>query len=348
MQAVKAKDIAQLLQGELIGNPDVLIYKPAKIEEGEAGAISFFANPKYEKFLYECRSSVLLIPADFLPTQKMPEQMTLIKVADVYASLSVLLSHFEQAQKTPPLAAQISPQAYIHPSAKIGKNVQIDAFAYISAGAQIADNVRISPQVWIDEQVSIGENTELRAGAKIYKNTKIGANCCIHSNAVIGKEGFGFAPLADGSYQKIPQLGIVEIADNVDIGANVVIDRATMGRTFIQKGVKLDNLIQVAHNVTIGENTVIAAQTGLAGSCHIGKNCQIGGQVGVLGHISIANHTKIQAQSGVGKTVKEENTVLYGSPAFAYNDFLRAYVLFKNLPQLQKRLIELENNDKKS
>ncbi len=346
MQAVKAKDIAQLLNGELIGNPNVLVNKPAKIEEGEEGAISFFANPKYEKFVYECKSSVLLIPTDFLPRQELTA--TLIKVPDVYAALSVLLSHFEQAQKTTAQNANISPQAFIHPSAKIGNNVQIEAFAYISAGAQIADNVRISPQVWIDERVEIGENTELRAGAKIYKDTKIGKNCCIHSNAVIGKEGFGYAPLADGSYQKIPQLGIVEIADNVDIGANVVIDRATMGRTFIQKGVKLDNLIQIAHNVSIGENTVIAAQTGLAGSCQIGKNCQIGGQVGIVGHISIANGTKIQAQSGVDKTIKQENTALFGSPALPYNDFLRAYVLFKNLPNLQKRLIELENNDKKS
>jgi UDP-3-O-[3-hydroxymyristoyl] glucosamine N-acyltransferase len=346
MQAVKAKDIAQLLNGELIGNPNVLVNKPAKIEEGEEGAISFFANPKYEKFVYECKSSVLLIPTDFLPRQELTA--TLIKVPDVYAALSVLLSHFEQAQKTTAQNANISPQAFIHPSAKIGNNVQIEAFAYISAGAQIADNVRISPQVWIDERVEIGENTELRAGAKIYKDTKIGKNCCVHSNAVIGKEGFGYAPLADGSYQKIPQLGIVEIADNVDIGANVVIDRATMGRTFIQKGVKLDNLIQIAHNVSIGENTVIAAQTGLAGSCQIGKNCQIGGQVGIVGHISIANGTKIQAQSGVDKTIKQENTALFGSPALPYNDFLRAYVLFKNLPNLQKRLIELENNDKKS
>jgi len=345
MQAVKAKDIAQLLKGELIGNPDALVYKPAKIEEGEEGAISFFANPKYEKFLYDCKSSVLLIPTDFLPRQQL--SATLIKVPDVYAALSVLLSHFEQAQKTTAPNSNISPQAFIHPSAKIGNNVQIEAFAYISAGAQIGDNVRISPQVWIDERVEIGENTELRSGAKIYKDTKIGKNCCIHSNTVIGKEGFGFAPLPDGSYQKIPQLGIVEIADNVDIGANVVIDRATMGRTFIQKGVKLDNLIQVAHNVTIGENTVIAAQTGLAGSCQIGKNCQIGGQVGVVGHISIANGTKIQAQSGVDKTVKSENSALFGSPALPYNDFLRAYVLFKNLPNLQKRLIELENNHKK-
>lgn len=337
---VRAIDICKLLHGELEGNPDVIVTKPAKIEEGESGAISFFANPKYEKYLYSCQSSVLLIPKNF--ELKHPVPATLIRVEDVYASLSLLLEHFNAAQQAAQTQSEISAQAFVHESATVGENTSIAAFSYVAKNVKIGKNVVIYPQVWLDDDVVVGDNTVLYAGVKVYKGCKIGSDCIIHANVVIGKDGFGFAPQPDGSYNKIPQLGIVEIANKVEIGANTVIDRATMGRTYIAQGVKLDNLIQLAHNTSVGENTVIAAQTGVAGSTHIGKGCIIGGQVGFVGHITIADGTKVQAQSGVDKSIKTPNTAVYGSPALPYNDFLRSYIGFKNLPTLQKRVDTLE------
>ena len=340
---VKAIDIARLLGGTIEGNPEVLISKPAKIEEGEPGAISFLGNPKYEDYAYTTTSSVLLVANDFQPQKAI--KATLIRVPDVYAALSVLMQHFGnmmEANGQEEGQDKISPQAFIHPSAEIGEGVIIEAFAYIGKGAKIAANVHIHPQVFVGAAAQLGEGTILYAGAKIHHGCILGKGCIVHSNAVIGSDGFGFAPQADGSFQKIPQLGIVELADGVEVGANSVIDRATMGKTMIEKGVKLDNLIQIAHNVTVGKNTVVAAQAGIAGSTKIGENCMIGGQVGIVGHIAIANGTKIQAQSGINKAVKQENTALFGSPALLYNDFLRSNAVFKQLPQLLKRLDALE------
>lgn len=342
--AVRAIEICQLLAGRLEGDPNTLISKPAKIEEGEEGAISFFANPKYEKYIYDCASSVLLLPENF--ALKQPIKPTVIWVSDVYASLSVLMQHFNAlaAEQEKPKEAKpdISAQAFVDATAEIGAYSRIDAFAYIGKSVTIAENVTIHAQVWVDENVQIGKGSVIYSGVKLYKGSIIGENCIIHAGAVIGSDGFGFAPQPDGSYSKIPQLGIVEIENNVEIGANTTIDRAVMGRTHIGRGVKIDNLVQIAHNVSIGENTVIAAQAGIAGSTQIGKNCMIGGQAGLVGHIYIADGTKIQAQSGVDKSITAPNTAVFGSPALPYNDYLRAYVIFKQLPALQKRLITLE------
>lgn len=343
-KAVRAIDICNLLEGRLEGNPEALILKPAKIEEGEEGAISFYANPKYEKYVYDCASSVLLLPEGF--ALKQPIKPTVIWVSDVYASLSVLMQHFSalaEASKQPKAAAPaISERAFVDASASVGDFSKIDAFAYIGKNTKIGAHSTIHAQVWIDEDVQIGQNTVIYAGAKIYKGCIIGNNCIIHAGAVIGKDGFGFAPQPDGSYSKIPQLGIVELADDVEVGANTTIDRAVMGKTFIGKGVKIDNLVQIAHNVSVGEHTVIASQAGIAGSTQIGKHCMIGGQAGFVGHITIADGTKVQAQSGVDKAIREPNTAVFGSPAMPYNDFLRSFVVFKNLPALQKRLVVLE------
>lgn len=336
---VKASLISQLLGGELVGDPDVLIHKPAKIEAGETGAISFLGNLKYESYLYTCQSSVILVAKDFEPKQALTA--TLIKVDDVYASLSVLMQHFSDA-----MAAQqeksISKQAYIHETAEIGQGAKIDAFAYIEKGAKIGKNVVIYPHAYIGEDAVIGDNVTIYSGVKIYRACQLGDDVIIHANTVIGSDGFGFAPQADGSYQKIPQLGIVIIGNSVEIGANTVIDRATMDATVIEEGAKLDNLIQIAHNVQVGKNTVVASQVGVAGSTQIGDNCMIGGQVGFAGHLKIANGTQIQAQSGLAQSVKKENTAIWGSPAIDYKRYYRCAIVFKNLPDLQKQVDQIQ------
>lgn len=354
-KAVRAKDICALLQGELEGDGEAQVYKPAKIEEGEQGAISFFANPKYERFLYTCASTVLLLPMNFAPKEPL-KALAVIRVPDVYASLSRLMEHFDKQLKErtaasssdktgeTDAAAYISPQAFVDASATIEAGCRVEAFAFVGANVHLHAGVHVHAQAWIECDVEIGENTLLYSGVKIYKGTQVGKNCVLHANAVIGKDGFGFAPQGDGTYKKIPQLGTVDIGDDVEIGANTVIDRAVMGRTQIGNGVKIDNLVQIAHNVSIGENTVIAAQAGIAGSTKIGKNCMIGGQAGFVGHIEIADGTKIQAQSGVDKSIKQPNTAVYGSPALPYADYLRSYVVFKNLPALQKRLQSIEQH----
>ena len=345
---VKAIEICQLLGGKLEGNPDVLVWKPAKIEEGEQGAISFFANPKYEEYIYTTASSVLLLPEDF--QLKQPIAATIIRLKDVYASVSVLMQHFEallNPANNKPNEIIISPQAFVHQSTIVGEGTKIDAFAYIGQDSKIGKNVTIYPQVWIESGVEIGDNTTLYAGVKVYKGSFIGKNCIIHANAVVGADGFGFAPQADGTYHKIPQLGIAYIDDNVEIGANTVIDRAVMGKTYIAKGVKLDNLIQIAHNVSIGENTVMAAQAGVAGSTHIGANCMIGGQVGFAGHLKIADGVQIQAQSGIAKNIKQANSYWGGAPAIPFENFMRSSIVFKNLPQLQKTVDELVKANQK-
>jgi UDP-3-O-[3-hydroxymyristoyl] glucosamine N-acyltransferase len=334
---VTAKVIAQLLNGEIEGNPDVILTHPAKIEEATESSICFLANPKYEHYAYTTQASALLVSQDFQPQK--PVSATLIRVKDVRQSVVILLQEFSQYQKKE--TKNTKDLASIDESAKFGEGLNIGAFSVIRAKAIIGNKCTLHEHVFIGNNVVIGNNVELYSGVKIMYDCVIGDNCIIHSNTVIGSDGFGFAPQEDGTYKKVPQIGNVVIGNNVEIGANTVIDRATMGSTVIKDGVKLDNLIQIAHNVEIGENTVIAAQAGIAGSAKIGKNCMIGGQVGIAGHLKIADGTKIQAQSGVGKNTKP-NTAIYGSPAFAYGDFIRSHVLFKKLPRMEQRLHELE------
>jgi len=336
---VKASLISQLLGGELVGDPDVLVSKPAKIEEGEPGAISFLGNMKYESYIYTCKSSVILVGKDFEPKEELTA--TLIKVEDVYMSLQILMQHFSDAQKATQEKA-ISKQAFIHEEAEIGEGAKVDAFAYIEKGAKIGANAIIHPHTYVGENVVIGDDVTLYSGVKIYRECKLGNRVTIHANAVVGSDGFGFAPQADGSYKKIPQLGIVILEDDVDIGANTVVDRAAIDATVIEEGVKLDNLVQIAHNVRVGKNTVIASQAGVAGSTHIGENCMVGGQAGFAGHLKIANGTKIQAQSGLGQSVKKEGTAIWGSPAIDYKRYYRCAIVFKNLPELQKEVYKLQ------
>ncbi len=334
---VTAKILATLLNGTVEGNPDVLIYKPSKIEEGEVGTISFLGNPKYESYAYTTNSSVLLVSNTFTPTQHIAA--TLIRVEDVYASVAILLDRFGAVEKK---QAIVSDRASIHSKADIAKGVSIGDFVVIEQGATVGEDSVIYPQVYIGEQVKIGANVTLYPGVRIYKDCEVGDNCIIHANTVIGSDGFGFAPLEDGSYKKVAQIGNVVIEKNVEIGANTAIDRATMGSTIIREGVKLDNLIQIAHNVEIGKNTVIAAQTGVAGSTKLGEQCMIGGQCGFVGHLTVADGTKTQAQTGVASSIKEPNKAWFGYPAIPYNDYLRAFTIFKKLPDLAKRVFEIE------
>jgi len=334
---ITAGQLCRLLGGQLEGDPDVTVDKPSKIENAQTGSLSFLANPKYESFVYETSASVLLVSEDFKPSK--PLSLTLIRVADVYASLGVLLNAFNKEET---LETGISSMAFVHPNATIGSNVTISPFSYIGSGAHIGDDVVLYPQVFIGENVSIGASSKLYAGVKIYRDCIIGKECVIHSNSVLGSDGFGFARSGNGAFSKIAQVGNVRVEDRVEIGANTVIDRATMGSTLIHKGVKLDNLIQIAHNVEIGEDTAIAAQAGVAGSTKIGSNVLLGGQVGVVGHINIADGVQIQAQSGIATSVDTEGERLYGSPAIKYIDYLKAYSVFRKLPELQRKLNELE------
>lgn len=332
-----AKAIADFLKGTIEGDPETKVNDIAKIEEGKPGALSFLSNPKYSKFLYTTTSSIILINNDF--ELEHPVKPTLIKVPNAYESFAKLLSLVSSAQKT---KVGVHAQAFVEPSARIGDNVYIGPFVYIGENVKLGKNVKVFSNVHIDDNASVGDNTMLYSGVKIYNNCVIGNNCILHAGAVIGSDGFGFAPQADGSYHKIPQLGNVIIEDNVEIGANTTIDRATMGSTIIRKGVKLDNLIQIAHNVEIGENTVIAALSGIAGSTKIGKNCMFGGQVGVSGHITIAEGVKLSAQTGVSNHIKTPNEILIGSPAMSSKKFSRSFVVFKNLPELRMDVDEIK------
>lgn len=325
-----AKAIADFLGGSIEGNPNVKVNDIAKIEEGKAGALSFLSNPKYSKYLYTTESSIVLINADF--ELEKPISATLIRVPNAYEAFAKLLEMVSSARKG---KTGIHPQACIEPTAKIGKNVYIGPFVYIAENAVIGDNVIIHSGCHVGEKATIGSNTTLYAGVKVYHECVIGDSCIFHAGAVVGSDGFGFAPQPDGSYHKIPQLGNVVIEDNVEIGANTTIDRATMGSTIIRKGVKLDNLIQVAHNVEIGENTVIAALAGIAGSTKVGKNCMFGGQVGISGHLTIADGVKLSAQTGVSNHIKTPNEIMIGSPAMNSKRFSRSFVVFKNLPELK-------------
>lgn len=326
---VSAERIAQHFNGEIIGDPQVKVSSVAKIEYGKPGNICFLANPKYKHYLTTCKASVIIINKEFIPRE--PVAATLIVVENAYeavASLLDLLNTLKRAGKSGK-----SFWARCAWSSKRGKGVYIGAFSVVGKKSVIGKGTQIHPQVYIGDRVSIGENCILYPGVKIYEGCKIGNNCILHANAVIGSDGFGFAPAQDGSYKKIPQTGIVTIEDDVEIGANTVIDRATMGVTLVKRGTKLDNLIQVAHNVEIGSDTVIAAQTGIAGSSKIGNRCQIGGQAGIAGHIVIADRTSIGAQAGVLGNVKKEGEVLLGTPAFDYKQYLKAYAIFRKLPK---------------
>jgi UDP-3-O-[3-hydroxymyristoyl] glucosamine N-acyltransferase len=332
----KASQIAEILHGEIVGNPNVEVDRLSKIEEGSEGSLTFLANPKYIPFIYSTQASICIVSNKFETTQKI--KTTLIIVEDPYKSFSVLLEYYNQVKLS---KSGIEQPSFISDSASYGDGIYVGAFAYIGENVRIGENVKIYPNAYVGDNVSIGNNVIIFAGSKVYSETIIGNHCVIHGGAIIGADGFGFSPNQEGVYKKVPQIGNVIIEDHVDIGAGTTIDRATLGSTIIREGVKLDNQIQIAHNVEIGKHTAIAAQTGIAGSTKIGENCLIGGQVGIVGHIQIGNNVKIQAQSGIGRNVKD-GEVLQGSPAFNYGDYNKSYVLFKNLPKLSNQIHQLE------
>jgi len=329
--------IADFVKGRVDGNPEASVSDVTKIEEGRSGSLSFLANPKYEKYIYDTQSTIVIVNEEFTPQKEVTA--TLIRVKNAYESFASLLRLYEQSK---PKKTGISKMASISSTVTMGKEVYVGDFTVVSDHVTLGNEVQLYPQVYIGNNVSIGEGCVIHPGVKIYEGTEIGAHCVIHAGAVIGGDGFGFAPNQENNYEKVPQVGKVILEDHVDIGANTTIDRATMGATVLRKGVKLDNLIMIAHNVEVGENTVMAAQTGVSGSTKIGKGCMFGGQVGLIGHITIANGVKIAAQSGIPKSIKEEDSVVQGAPAFEFGLYQRSYVLFKNLPKLRNQIIELE------
>jgi len=335
---ITAHEIAQILDGTLEGDGQVAVSRPSKIEKGGKGTLTFLANPKYEHFVYSTEVSILLVNNDFSPSKKVLAE-AVIRVEDVYGAVAKLLQLFENQLVD---TKEISSSAFIHDSATIAPNVSIGTFSVVEMGAEIGENTIIFPQVFIGKNAKIGSNVILYPGVKVHHDCVIGNNCILQSNVVIGGDGFGFAPQADGSYSRIPQIGNVILENEVEVGANTTIDRATMGSTVIKQGTKIDNLVMVAHNVEIGKNTVIAAQAGFAGSGKIGDNCQIGGQAGFVGHIKVADGAKVQAQSGVASPIKKENSAVYGSPALDYKNYLKSYAVFKQLPALVKRIQDLE------
>jgi UDP-3-O-[3-hydroxymyristoyl] glucosamine N-acyltransferase len=332
-----AVTIAGFLKGEIEGNPDTKVNAIAKIEEGYEGALSFLANPKYEHYIYSTASSIVLVNKSFVASGKIAA--TLIRVENAYESFASLLRLVDQAR---PRKKGIHPTAIIEPTAEIGKDVYIGPYTYIGENCVVGEGCSVYPHVYLGDNSRLGENCTINPGVKIYHDCVIGKGCIIHAGSVIGSDGFGFAPQSENEFMKIPQLGNVILEDMVEIGSNVTIDRATMGSTIIRKGVKLDNLIQIGHNVEVGENTVMAAQTGIAGSTKVGKNCMFGGQVGLAGHLKIANGSKIGAQGGILGDIKEENTVIIGSPAFEIKQFLKSSVIFKKLPDLKSKIDYLE------
>ncbi len=333
-----AAQIAMLIQGSIEGDPEAKVNSFGKIEEAKQGQLSFLANPKYEDFLYSSGASVVIINQS--QELKQAVSATLIKVPDAYSAFAQLLTAYQEMKSKQLLGIQ--EPSFISASAKIGEGVFIGAFSYIGDNVEIGNNVKIHPQVFLGNDVKIGDNTILHPGVKIYHQCLIGKNVTIHAGTVIGSDGFGFAPQQDGTYKKIPQIGNVVVGDGVEIGSNCSIDRATIGSTVIHPGAKLDNLIQIAHNVEIGSFTVIAAQAGVSGSTKIGRNAMIGGQAGIVGHLSIADGARINAQSGVTKSIKEPNYAVSGSPAAEYGAMLRSQAVQRNLPELEKRIAELE------
>ncbi len=334
-----AGQIADIIDGIVEGDSDVAVSSFGKIEEAHAGQLSFLANPKYEDFLYSTKASIIIINKTLELKQTL--SATLVRVQDPYSSFATLLDRYQQI-KTQQLTG-IQEPVYIHATVRKGDNVFIGAFAYIGENVIIGNDVKIFPNTYVGNNVIIGDDTIIHPGVKIYHDCTLGRNVKVHAGAVIGSDGFGFAPQADGTFKKVPQIGNVIVEDDVEIGANATIDRATLGSTLIKKGAKLDNLIQVAHNVEVGNNTVIAAQAGVSGSTKIGNNVMIGGQAGIVGHLVIADGSKINAQSGVSKSIKSPNTAVTGSPAFEYTSALRSQAVNRNLPEMEKRLSELEN-----
>ncbi len=338
-----AEQIAGMLEGTVEGNSSAEVSGLSKIEEGKAGTLTFLANPKYISYIYSTGASIAIVSNDFVAEQALPETLTLIRVADAYGSFAKLLEAYSQFKRPRP---GIHASAVIDSTVVIGENVHIGAGVVLEAGVSIGNNSVIMAQSYLGEHVKIGDFTTIHPGVKIYSECVVGANCTLHAGVIIGADGFGFAPQADNRYAKVPQIGNVVIEDRVEIGANTAIDRATLGSTIIREGVKLDNLIQIAHNVEIGKNTVIAALTGIAGSTKIGENVMIGGQVGIAGHLTIANGVKIAAQTGISASVLKEDVVMQGTPAVSTMDFKKSYIIHRRLPQLLERIERLEKGQK--
>jgi UDP-3-O-[3-hydroxymyristoyl] glucosamine N-acyltransferase len=335
-----AGDIAKLLNGAVEGDATVMVNNISKIEEGVPGTLTFLANPKYEEHIYTTGASIALVNADWIAERALPTQLTLIRVENAYSSLTVLLEAYNKQGYE---HNGVHPTAFVDDTAKLGTDVYVGPNATIMAGSHIGDSVKIHAGAVIQEDCTIGNKTVIHSNCTLYHHTEVGHSCIIHAGAILGADGFGFAPRGSG-YDKVPQIGKVIIEDYVEIGAGTCIDRATIGATLIKEGVKLDNLVQIAHNVVIGENSVIAAQTGIAGSTKFGRNCMVGGQVGVIGHIDIADEVKIAAQSGIGHAITEKGAIMQGSPAIPNRDFKRAYVNFVKLPDLRDRVIKLEKD----
>lgn len=331
-----AEQIARILDGVVVGNPSAEVFKLAKIEEGVKGSLTFLSNAKYNNYIYSTEATITIVNKSFEPEQEITT--TMIKVDDAYQSFSKLLEYYNQVKL---MKSGIEQPSVISENVVYGENLYLGSFCYIGKNVKIGKDVKIYPNTFIGDNVVIGDNCVFFAGVRVYSETEIGNNCTVHSGSIIGSDGFGFAPHEDGTYSKIPQIGNVILEDNVEVGACTTIDRATLGSTIIRKGVKLDNQIQIAHNVEIGENTVIAAQTGIAGSTKIGKNCMIGGQVGFAGHLVIGDNVKIQAQSGIGKNLNEGETV-QGSPAFNYSDFSKSFVHFRNFPKIISEIEDIK------
>ena len=332
-----ATQIAELLHGRVDGNPNAEVWNVAKIEEGAPGMLSFLANPKYTHYIYETLSTIVIVNEGFEPTA--PVQTTLIRVQDAYASFAKLLAFYDQMSQN---KQGISSLAFVSSTAQCGENLYLGEFAFVGEHARIGNNVKLYPQVYVGDGCTIGDNTVLYPGVKLYRNTVVGKNCILHAGAVLGSDGFGFAPQPDGHYEKIPQLGNVVVEDNVEIGANTTIDRSTMGSTRVCKGVKLDNLIHLAHNVEIGENSALAAQVGVSGSTHLGKNCVVGGQSGFVGHISIADGSKFGGQSGIMGSIKQENQEFMGTPIQPLRQYLVSNARFRHIDEMARKLEKLE------
>ncbi|MFN0036849.1 MAG: UDP-3-O-(3-hydroxymyristoyl)glucosamine N-acyltransferase [Saprospiraceae bacterium] len=335
---ITAAQIAHYIGGTVEGDPDASVTRGAAIEAAQMGEFTFLDNPRYEEFVYTTKGSILLVHNDFKPAK--PTTPTLVRTDDVRTSLAILLDIFDKANH--PNGAAISEKAYVHAEAKVGTGSEIGAFAVVEKGAVIGRHCKIYPQVFIGRNARIGDNCVLYPGVRVHFDCEIGNNCILHANAVVGADGFGFAPQPDQTWKKIPQVGKVVLEDNVEIGASTCIDRASLGSTVIRSGAKLDNLIHIAHNVLVGHNVVLAAQVGVAGSTELGDNVRVGGQVGFAGHLKIAEGTQVQAQSGLASNVETPGTALFGSPAIGYRDFIKSHVVFKQLPDLQRKVLELE------
>ncbi len=337
----KVTDIARFLNGEIVGNENISVSSVSKIEEGKPGTLAFLSNLKYEHFIYSTNASVVLVNKSFVPKNKI--NATLIKVDDAYQAFASLLDLYVQTKAL--VKTGIEQPSFIHETAVTGKDIYVGAFAYVGKNSKIGNNTKIYPQVFVGDNASIGDDCVIYAGVKIYDDSVIGNRCILHAGAVIGSDGFGFAPLEDGTYKKIPQIGNAVLEDDVEIGANTTIDCGTMDSTIIRKGAKIDNLVQVAHNCEIGENTVIAGQAGMAGTTKVGKNCKLGGQVGLAGHLSIGDNVFIGAQSGIAKSVAN-NQILLGSPAIEIKEAIKALTVYKNLPKIREELIQLQKEVK--